>query len=285
MSRPRLDELQDKTVLITGAGSGIGAACARLLHAQGARLVLVDLTATGIDALAQAFGPDRALACVASVTDRSALDRVVQAALQKFGRLDIVFANAGIACEPPTTIRCMDEATFERIVEVDLLGVWRTVRACLPSILESRGHVLVTASIYAYMNGVANAPYAMAKAGVEMFGRALRAELAGTGATAGVLYPGWVSTPIARGALGGHATAAQLVRLAFPGPLRRPITPEAVAQATLRGLRSRAPRIMVPVRWQPVSLLRGMFNPLSDWLLDRHRPIQRLIRQLEQPGR
>lgn len=284
MNRSTSLDLRDRTVLVTGAGSGIGAACARLVHARGARLVLVDVSAGGITELARALGEDRALACVASVTDRAALDGVVEQALRRFGRLDVVFANAGIACDPPTTVRCMDEATFERIVEIDLLGVWRTVRACLPQVVEHRGHVLVTASIYAYVNGIANAPYAMSKAGVEMFGRALRAELAGTGATAGVLYPGWVDTPIARSAMGGHDTTAELVRLAFPRFLRRPVTPDAVARATVRGLERRSARIVVPARWAPVSLLRGVFGVMSDAALDRHRPIQRLIRRLEVEG-
>lgn len=278
--RGRLD-LHGRTVLVTGAGSGIGAAFARHVHAKGARVVLVDVDVDGLAALARALGEDRALSCAASVTDRAALDRVVEHTLRRFGRLDVVFANAGIACDPPTTIRCIDEARFERIVEVDLLGVWRTVRACLPQVVEHRGHVLVTASIYAYVNGIANAPYAMSKAGVEMFGRALRAELAGTGATAGVLYPGWVDTPIARSAMGGHDTTARLVRLAFPGMLRRPVTPDAVARATVHGLERRSARIVVPARWVPISLLRGVFGVLSDAALDRHRRIQRLIRTLE----
>jgi NAD(P)-dependent dehydrogenase (short-subunit alcohol dehydrogenase family) len=273
--------LQGKTVLITGAGSGIGAACARLFHAQGASVVLLDITAAGIEALATELGEARTLARVASVTDRVQLDQVVVEVLQRFGQLDVVFANAGIACDPPTTTLKMPEATFERIIEVNLLGVWRTVRACLPAIVASQGHVLVTASIYAYVNGMVNAPYAMSKAGVEMFGRSLRAELAGTGATAGVLYPGWVTTPISRSAMGGHAIASELVRLAYPGPLKTPIAAEVVAAATVRGAQRRSARIMVPRRWIPIAMLRGLFNPLSDWIVDRHRTIQRLVRDIE----
>lgn len=273
--------LHGKTVLITGAGSGIGAACVRRFHAEGACVVLVDITAEGIAAMANELGDARTLACVASVTDRVQLDGVVEQALAKFGQLDVVFANAGIACEPPTTVLKMREDTFERIIEVNLLGVLRTVRACLPHIVESKGHVLVTASIYAYVNGLANAPYAMSKAAVEMFGRSLRAELAGTGATAGVLYPGWVTTPISHSAMGGHATATALVHIAYPGPYKMPITTERVAEVTVRGVQRRSARIMVPRRWIPIAILRGVLNPISDWVIDRHRTIQRLVRELE----
>jgi NAD(P)-dependent dehydrogenase (short-subunit alcohol dehydrogenase family) len=282
MFRSHRFNLQGKIVLITGAGSGIGAACARLFHAQGASVVLVDMVPNGITALVGELGELRTLARVASVTDRRQLDQIVHDTVARFGRIDVVFANAGIACDPPATVLKMNEATFERIIEVDLLGVWRTVRACLPSIIESRGHILLTSSIYAYVNGMVNAPYAMSKAGVEMFGRSLRAELAGTGATAGVLYPGWVSTPISRSAMGGHAVASALVRLAYPGPFKTPITAEVVAAATLKGIQKRAARIMVPSRWIPIALLRGIFNPISDWIIDRHRGIQTLVRELEQ---
>ena len=235
--------------------------------------------------MAGELGDARTLARVASVTDRDQLDQVVQDTLERFGRLDLVFANAGIACDPSTTVLKMQEATFERIIEVNLLGVWRTVRACLPYIVESKGHILVTASIYAYVNGLVNTPYAMSKAGVEMFGRSLRSELAGTGAAAGVLYPGWVSTPISHSAMGGHVIAAALVRLAYPGPFKAPITPEVVAAATIRGVQRRSARIMVPRRWAPISMLRGIFNPISDWVIDRHRGIHALVRELERKER
>jgi NAD(P)-dependent dehydrogenase (short-subunit alcohol dehydrogenase family) len=188
--------ISNKVVLVTGAGSGIGRATARELHARGARVVLADLDRDAVDRLAHELGDGRALAAAVDVTDRPALDAVVRMAVERFGGLDVVFANAGIAADPPATIATIDEALFERVVEVDLLGVWRTVRAALPQIVARHGHVLVTASIYAFGNGVGNASYAMAKAGVEQFGRALRLELAMRGVTAGVLYPGWVQTPI-----------------------------------------------------------------------------------------
>jgi NAD(P)-dependent dehydrogenase (short-subunit alcohol dehydrogenase family) len=188
----RLYAISNKAVLVTGAASGIGQATARELHARGARVVLADLNQDAVERLAQELGDGRALAAAVDVTDRSALDAVFGMAAERFGGLDVVFANAGIGADPPATIATIDEASFERVVEVNLLGVWRTVRAALPQIVARRGHVLVTASVYAFANGAANASYAMAKAGVEQLGRALRLELAARGATAGVLYPGWV---------------------------------------------------------------------------------------------
>ncbi len=270
-----------KTVLITGAAGGIGAAAARALHARGANVALADL-GPGASALARELGGDRALALRLDVTDTPALADAVDRTAGRFGALDVVFANAGIAADPPATIATIDEATFERVVEVDLLGVWRTVRAALPHVITARGHILVTASVYAYVNGMANAPYAVAKAGVEQLGRALRTELAIHGATAGVLYPGWVHTPIASAAFGSHDTATRMREIAYPSLLGKAITPARVAEAAARGIENRSPRVIVPRRWQPVSALRGILGPVTDLIAERHPELRRLLRRLEE---
>ncbi|HHL43744.1 MAG TPA: SDR family NAD(P)-dependent oxidoreductase, partial [Hellea balneolensis] len=130
MSKKNRIDLYGKTILITGAGSGIGAASARALYAKGANVVLLDLTDLGTKPLEKEFGAARSLALIADVTKREQLDGAVKTSIQKFGGIDIVFANAGIACDPPTTVRCMSDQTFEHIIEVDLFGVTRTVQAC-----------------------------------------------------------------------------------------------------------------------------------------------------------
>ena len=283
-ARPPIDSLRLKgsTVVVTGAGGGIGAATSRLLHDRGANVVLTDVRQDAVDILASALGGGRVLAIAADVTDRTSLRAAVDAAVGRFGGVDVVFANAGIAVEEPTTVAAVDEDEFERVIDVDLLGVWRTVRACLPQIVARRGHVLITASIYSYFNGVMNAPYAMSKAGIEQLGRALRIELAGHGATAGVLYPGWVDTPIARAAFEPGALTSTLVRRAFPGPLRRRITAEEAARAAVRGIERRSASVTVPRRWIPFSLLRGIVNPLSDSMIERDPEILRIVMEIEQ---
>lgn len=275
--------IANKVVLITGATGGIGAATAKALHARGAKVVLTGRRREVLDALALELGGDRTLAMTADVTDREALDAVVTAAAERFGGLDVVIANAGIAAvDPPATIAAVDEHEFERVIEVDLLGAWRTVRAALPQIIARRGHVVLTASVGAFSNGAVNAPYAASKAGVEQLGRALRAELAPHGATASVLYPGWVNTPLIKVAFGGNAAATELVRHTEPRPLRTPITPERVAAATIRGIERRSARIIVPGRWIPFSMLRGIVNPLLDLATERDAKVRRLILELEE---
>ncbi|MBV6620011.1 SDR family NAD(P)-dependent oxidoreductase, partial [Acinetobacter baumannii] len=216
------------------------------------------------------------------VTDAVATKDVVQKTIKHFGHLDIAFANAGISWrDGASTMASCDEAEFDKIIEVDLLGVWRTVRAALPEVTRNKGQILITSSVYCFVNGMANAPYAASKAAVEMLGRCLRTEIAYTGATASVVYPGWTATPIAKVAFGGNATVTKMIEAAFPAWLRKPISPEYMAQAIVKGVQRRQPRIFAPVRWVPFSILRGMFNAGSDAMVIRHKKLQGLLQQLE----
>ncbi|GAA1896999.1 SDR family NAD(P)-dependent oxidoreductase [Williamsia serinedens] len=278
---PPLD-LHDAVVLVTGAAGGIGRAVARELHRRGARLVLLDLDLAAVRDAARDIPSDRVICLAADVTRREDLDAAVAAALDAWGRLDVAFANAGISSgNTADTVASVADGVFERVIAVNLQGVWNTVRATLPAVLEAQGHVLITSSTYAYVNGMVNAPYAATKAAVEQIGRALRVEVRGHGATAGVLYPGWVRTPIADVAFGKDPLATALVDKAFPGPLKRPIDPSRVGTAVADGIEQRRARIQVPRRWIPVSALRGIVNPASDAVLRSDRRLLDLVREVE----
>ncbi|MFY2789000.1 SDR family NAD(P)-dependent oxidoreductase [Rhodococcus sp. MALMAid1271] len=271
-----------RVALITGAAGGIGSAVATALHRRGASVVLVDMHSTDLESLAAKLGNQRVAIAHADVTVREQLDAAVATATDTFGALDIVMANAGISSgATAATVRSVEDGIFERVIGVNLVGVWNTVRAALPHIVDSGGYVLLTSSTYAYLNGLANAPYAASKAAVEQLGRALRLELAGTGATAGVLYPGWVATPIVDVAFGGDEIATALVAKGFPALLRQPISADTLARGVVRGIERRAPRIQVPARWVPMSLLRGVINPVYDAILERDKDVRALTAQLD----
>ncbi|MGF0311572.1 MULTISPECIES: SDR family NAD(P)-dependent oxidoreductase [Nocardiaceae] len=271
-----------QVALITGAAGGIGSAVATALHRRGASIVLVDMASTDLESVAAKLGNQRVAIAYADVTVREQLDAAVATAIDTFGKLDVVMANAGISSgAKASTVRSIEDGVFERVIGVNLIGVWNTVRAALPHIVESGGYVLLTSSTYAYLNGLANAPYAASKAAVEQLGRALRTELAGTKATAGVLYPGWVATPIAEVAFGGDDVATAMTARAFPAPLLRPITPDKLARVAVRGIGRRAPRIAVPGRWIPISILRGIVNPIMDATMERDAELIRLTAELD----
>lgn len=277
--------LTGRSVIVTGASGGIGSATTRALVARGANVTLADLSQDAVDTVASSLPGGQVLALAADVTDADAMTAVADATVDRFGRIDVVFANAGIANDPPTTLAAADLAEYEKVIEVDLLGVVRSIKPALPEIIRNQGYVLITASIYAFFNGVINSAYASSKAAVEMLGRSLRLELQSQGASAGVLYPGWVATPIADAARGENDAVTQIKERLFRGPLGTFLEPEQIANAVVAGIESRSPRIIEPKRWTPASALRGALNVLSDKLLERDEEVLRLIRLVDSEAR
>jgi NAD(P)-dependent dehydrogenase (short-subunit alcohol dehydrogenase family) len=270
-------DLNGKVALITGAARGIGYETARQLHLRGASVTVLDIDAAEAREAAERIGP-RAIGLATDVTDHSAVMQSVAETVERFGGLDVVVANAGIAQKNMATVRGIGVEEWERVFEVDMLGVWRTVRAALPQIVERQGHIVVTASVYAFVNGVLNTPYAVAKAGVESLGRSLRAELMPLGASASVAYFGWVDTKLVQDAFENNGDRMQRD---LPEFLRKRITPDEAGAAVVRGIEERAPRIFAPKWWRYVSALRGLLNPLLDRRMDSDPRLLKTVREVE----
>lgn len=272
-------DLKGKTALITGAARGIGFATAQALAARGMNVVIVDLDEESSRSAAGQIHDTRAIGIAADVTDAGALQRAFSTGVERFGGIDVVVANAGIASRP-ATFRAMASETIERVIDVDLLGVYRTVHAALPQIVARRGHIVVISSIYAFVNGVGTVPYAMSKAGVEQLGRALRLELHQHGASASVAYFGWIDTEMVHRALDEDPLRDRLLAT-FPPPLRKRIPPSEAGEAIARGIERRQAQIFRPRRWAAVSLLRGIAGPLGDAALMRERDAMALLTDLD----
>jgi NAD(P)-dependent dehydrogenase (short-subunit alcohol dehydrogenase family) len=266
--------------LVTGAARGIGFATARSLAARGASVVVVDLDASAAERAAAELDDSRALGLAADVTDRNAMQRAVAASVERFGGLDVVVANAGIASRV-ATFRAMPSETFERVLEVNLLGVCRTVEAALPEIVPRQGHVVVVSSIYAFTNGAGAVPYAMSKAAVEQLGRALRLELAPHGASASVAYFGFIDTEMVHRAIDADPLANAMFEV-LPRPLHKRLTPAVAGEAIVRGIERRAPRIIRPRRWTVMSLLRGVLGPLGDARIERDEESLARLREADE---
>jgi NAD(P)-dependent dehydrogenase (short-subunit alcohol dehydrogenase family) len=273
-----LYDLNGKVALVTGAARGIGYETARQLHMRGASVVVVDLDAEQSREAAERIG-ERAVGIATDVTDHAAVMATVAETVERFGGLDVVVANAGIAQAQTATTRGISVEEWERVFEVDLLGVWRTVRAALPQIVERRGHVVVTSSVYAFMNGVLNSPYAVAKAGVESMGRALRTELTPLGASASVAYFGWVDTKMVQDAVA--RPGSNRLQENTPDFLLKRIHPSEAGAAIVAGIEARAPRIFAPRWWRYVSALRGILNPLLDRRMEQDRRMISAVLEIE----
>ena len=277
MPAPSYD-LNGKVALVTGAARGIGFETARQMHLRGAAVAVLDLDAAEAREAAERIGP-RAIGIGADVTDHGAMQAAVAETVEQLGGLDVAVANAGIAQKQFASVRGISGEEWERVFEVDMLGVWRTVRAALPQIVERRGQVVVISSVYAFANGMGNTPYAVAKAGVESLGRALRVELAPHGAGATVAYFGWVDTKLVQDAF--EQEDSSRIRELSPDFLMKRITPDEAGAALVRGIEERAPRVFAPKWWRYVSALRGIVNPLLDRRMASDAKTQSLIRDLD----
>jgi NAD(P)-dependent dehydrogenase (short-subunit alcohol dehydrogenase family) len=264
--------------LVTGAARGIGLETARSLHQRGASVAVVDLEKGPTEAAATSIG-ERTLAIAGDVSDESAIAGAVDAVVTEFGGLDIVVANAGIA-GPIRSVAASAPEAFDAVLSVNLNGVVHTVRQALPHVIERRGHVLVISSVYAFLNGGMQTSSAMSKAAVEPLGRALRVELAGHGASAGVGYFGFVDTAMVAGAR-RDPIAGRLEGLA-PRPFRKQISPRQAGEALVGGIEKRAARTIRPRIWAPYSRLRGLVNPWLDARVAKDDVVRSAIREGEQ---
>jgi NAD(P)-dependent dehydrogenase (short-subunit alcohol dehydrogenase family) len=251
--------LAGQVVFITGAARGIGAAAARSFAARGAKLALVGLEPDELAEVAAACGPDAAW-FEADVTDSDAIAAAVEGAVERFGGIDVVIANAGIATGG--SVRMIDPDAWERVVEVNLLGSWRTVRAALPHVIARRGYVLQIASVAAIAHAPFMSAYCASKAGVEAFADCLRTEVAPLGVDVGVAYFSWIDTDMVRGAderagMGG-------MRQKLSGPIGKTYPLSDVASAVVDGVERRRRHVTVPGWVRALLVLRGPLAPLLD---------------------
>jgi NADP-dependent 3-hydroxy acid dehydrogenase YdfG len=182
-----------KVFLITGASTGIGAATARQAAAAGYRLVLAARSADKLEALAEELGgPDVALPVRCDVAEWDDQQALVSAALEHFGRLDVAWANAGFG--GPRGFLEGDPEQWRAMVLTNVLGAAYTVRAVLPTIKASAGHILLTGSV-AGRRPIVGSLYSSTKWAITGMGESLRQDVNGTGVRVTVIEPGMVDTP------------------------------------------------------------------------------------------
>jgi NAD(P)-dependent dehydrogenase (short-subunit alcohol dehydrogenase family) len=184
--------LAHKAALITGGNSGIGLATARLFVAEGARVAITGRNQETLDAAAAELGSD-VVAIRVDITDIEALERAVQTAVQKLGKLDIVFANAGIGGSTPVGQTSL--AAFEDVIRTNLTSVFFTVQAAAAHLKEG-GSIILNGSVHAVMGVPGSSAYAASKAGVRAMTRNLASELAPRGIRVNQVTPGGTRTPI-----------------------------------------------------------------------------------------
>jgi len=182
----------DRVLVITGASTGIGAATARAAVADGFSVVLAARSEDKLGALAGEIGDDRALAVVTDVTVWEDNERLIEAATDRFGRVDVVFANAGFGAARGWLKETPQH--WREMVLTNVLGAAYTLRAAIPAVKETKGHLLVTGSV-AGRRALPGSLYSCTKWAVTGMGEAVRADLNDTGVRVTVIEPGMVDTP------------------------------------------------------------------------------------------
>ena len=184
--------LANKTALITGGNSGIGLATAKLFVAEGAKVVITGRNQATLDAAAKELGPN-ALALVADATDIAATEAAFAKGAAKFGKYDILFANAGIPGATPLGGATLE--TFENVIRTNLTGVFFTVQSALPH-LNDNASIILNGSVISVLGNPGYSAYGAAKAGVRAMARIMASELSPRGIRVNVVSPGAIRTPI-----------------------------------------------------------------------------------------
>lgn len=254
-----------KVVLLTGDAGGIGSQTARRLVEAGHRVALVDIDGAGTHRLSAELG-DHALAIEADVTSYADLERAVAATTERFGRLDAAIANAGIEILGPLGTMSLTEV--ERVIDVDLLGVWKTVRAALPEVSRAHGYILVVSSVSGATPGPFNAAYNAAKAGVAAMAKTLRFEVRGQGVRVGIAYFGYIDTAEGHRAVEHPAMADVMARA--PARMRTPTPVDHAAMALVRSVERRSSRVVVPRSLSAAIEILERVQAVAERWLGRH---------------
>ncbi|MEU9381106.1 SDR family oxidoreductase [Streptomyces sp. NPDC048279] len=214
--------LEGQVAVVTGAARGVGELLARKLSARGAKVALVGLEEEALKEVSGRLHTDSAH-WYADVTDHEAMSRVAREVKDRFGKVDIVVANAGVANGGPFAES--DPGAWRRVIEVNLIGSAMTARAFLPVLTESRGYLLQVASLAAITPAPMMTAYCASKSGVEAYAHSLRAEVGHQGVRVGVAYLSWTDTDMVRGADQDEVMRELRQRLPWPSNKTYPLGP------------------------------------------------------------
>jgi len=222
--------LSGKTALITGGNSGIGLATAKLFVAEGAKVIITGRNKETLEAAAKELGPN-GFAVAADATDIAATDAAIKQGAEKFGKLDIVFANAGIPGGTPLGSATLE--VFEKVIRTNLTGVFFTVQSALPY-LNDNASIILNGSVISVLGIPGYSAYGAAKAGVRAMARIMASELSPRGIRVNVVAPGATRTPIWGAAIATpEAEKAFEKRLGLSTPLGRIAEPDHISKTVL----------------------------------------------------
>ena len=249
--------LRDRVIAITGSTGGLGSALAEALRAKGAKLALFDLNAEAVHLQAAALGGTSvARGWQVDVTSYDSLDAAMRAAAAHFGGIDIVVANAGVEVVAPMATTA--PVVFERVIDINLNGVWRTFRAALEHVQERQGHLLAISSMAAFVHSPLQASYTASKAGVWALCDSIRLEVKHLGVTVGSVHPTFFNTPM-MDRVHANPAGAKLWGGNRSG-FWKMVTLESVVAGIVRGIERRSDMVVLPAQHTLVARAPGLFR-------------------------
>ncbi|UNS97475.1 SDR family oxidoreductase [Streptomyces tubbatahanensis] len=254
MTRVRLE---GQVAVITGAARGVGALLARKMAARGAKIALVGLEPDELKRVSDSLHTESAY-WHADVTDHEAMAEVAREVKDRFGKVDIAVANAGVATGGP--FMDSDPVSWRRVIEVNLIGGAVTGRAFLPVLAESRGYFLQIASLAAITPAPMMTAYCASKSGVEAFAHSLRAEVGYKGVGVGVGYLSWTDTDMVRGADADDVMRDVRQRLPWPTNKTYPLGP--AVDRLVDGVERRSPHVYGQWWLRGMQGIRGYLGSL-----------------------
>jgi NAD(P)-dependent dehydrogenase (short-subunit alcohol dehydrogenase family) len=221
----------DKSIIVTGAGSGIGRVAARLFASEGGRVLCADIT-EGADETAAMIG-DAARAIRMDAGNEEDVIRVVETALAEFGRLDVMFANAGIS-GGMANIFDTEVSLITEVLRVNLIGPYLAIKHAAPRIAEAGGGAIVlTASVAGIRSGAGSPAYSASKAGVINLAMVAAQQLSGSNVRVNAICPGLTETGMTKPTFDYAREAGKMDRVGRLNPLRRGAQPEELAKVAL----------------------------------------------------
>jgi NAD(P)-dependent dehydrogenase (short-subunit alcohol dehydrogenase family) len=245
--------------VVTGAASGIGLAVTRQL-ARTHRVALLDINGETAQQAAKDIG-GTAIALRCDITDPDSVAAAVQAVVEKFKAIDVAVSSAGVG--PVGAVRHLDPSVLATVLDVNVTGNWRFIRACLPHLIASRGYILGVASAAAIFSPPGEGMYAASKAGLEALLDVVRVEVAHLGVGVGIAYPMFIDTPMVRDADREHADFAR-TRARLPGAAGKTFPVSLAADRIVHGIQRRQRQVFIPGSLRLQYLLRGFLPGLLD---------------------
>lgn len=253
--------LAGRTVVITGSTGGLGTALAQALRDRKANLALLDLDADRTAEQAASLGsPSLARGWRADVRDLASVQSAIDEAAEHFGRIDVVIANAGVGAMAP--LETLAPEVFDRVIDINLNGTWRTFRAALPHVKETKGYLLAISSMAAFVHSPLSGPYVASKAGVWALCDATRLEVRHYGVRVGSVHPTFFKTTMMDEVQAD--AAGSIVWAGNDKGLWKMITLDQVVAAIVDGIGRRASMIVAPRTNALAARIPGITRPLID---------------------